>query len=376
MTVWFDEQKYEGTDFFKKTELANQFSFLKPVFEFSDFWFSDTQVWQTKTSGSTGAPKLIEISKYQMEASAKASLHFFLLNKDTDGLILCLSAAHVGGFMVLVRALIGDLDLWILEPSSKPIPSQSIIIKKKKWFVSMVPLQLEALIEENGIATSYFKGILLGGAAISAAHKLQLNPLQCPVNQSYGMTETVSHIALRKIYEPKKSIDFKNEPYILLPGIEIKQNENGCLVVKGAVTNDIWIQTNDLVKINDDKSFFFLGRIDGIINSGGLKVNPGELISHFEILFSRQELEFQILGISDQKLGEKVVLAFISNRKSIFHSSQYWAEVIGKLAKQLDPRILPRAVYGLNQFPKTQTMKYDLPALRSILKNSKPVWDK
>jgi len=375
MKVWFNEEEYPGLEFFRKTDLVHQFEFLQPVFGFIDFWFSDIKIWQTKTSGSTGNPKLIEISKHQMEASAKASLHFFLLEKESDGLVLCLSATHVGGFMVLVRAIIGDLDLWILEPSIRPFPAHFSIIKKKNWFVSLVPMQIDCLTEDNGNSSSFLKGILLGGATISEAHKSSMNHLQCPVYQSYGMTETVSHVAIRKIYEPNKIIDIENEPYLVLPEIEIGQNDSNCLKVRGRVTNQTWIQTNDIVKMNEDKSFFFLGRADDIINSGGLKVNPVDLKTALEDIIDK-ELEFLILGIPNQKLGEKVVLVFLANQNPIFFTYEYWKEIFGQVAKLLDPRTLPKGVFALKHIPKTHTMKYDLPSLRSILENSKPIWEK
>jgi O-succinylbenzoic acid--CoA ligase len=376
MKVWFNNKKYEGSDFFKNKDLVQKFYFLKPLFEFTNFWFSETQIWVAKTSGSTGIPKNIEISKNQMEASAKASLLFFDFEKKNDGLILCLSASHVGGFMVLVRAILGDLDLWILEPSSKPIPFSSEILKKRKWFVSMVPLQFASFIKEQENIISSFKGILLGGAPIQDSNELNLKSLQCPVYQSYGMTETVSHIAIRNIYKPKNVIDIKSQPFVILPGIEIRQNEQNCLKVKGAVTNQEWIQTNDLVKILDEKSFFFLGRVDDVINSGGLKINPIEIKSLLETVLFKQVLEFQILGIADQNLGEKVVLAFEINGNPEFQSEQFWPLVFEKLAEQIDSRLLPRSVFGLHQLPKTDNMKFDKPKLRLLIKDSRPIWEK
>jgi O-succinylbenzoic acid--CoA ligase len=254
MKVWFNNEKYEGSEFFNRTDLVQKFYFLKPLFEFTDFWFSETQRWVAKTSGSTGIPKEINISKHQMEASAKASLLFFDFEKKNDGLILCLSTSHVGGFMVLVRAILGDLDLWVLEPSSKPIPNQSEILKERKWFVSMVPLQFAFFIKEQENKSSFLKGILLGGAPIADSNQSNLKSLQCPVYQSYGMTESVSHIAIRNIYKPQNVLDFESHPYEILPGIEIGQDEQNCLKVKGAVTSQEWIQTNDMVKIID---FFY-----------------------------------------------------------------------------------------------------------------------
>jgi O-succinylbenzoic acid--CoA ligase len=217
---------------------------------------------------------------------------------------------------------------------------------------------------------------LLGGAPIQDSNELNLKSLQCPVYQSYGMTETVSHIAIRNIYKPKNVIDIKSQPFVILPGIEIRQNEQNCLKVKGAVTNQEWIQTNDLVKILDEKSFFFLGRVDDVINSGGLKINPIEIKSLLETVLFKQVLEFQILGIADQNLGEKVVLAFEINENPEFQSEQFWPLVFEKLAEQIDSRLLPRSVFGLHQLPKTDNMKFDKPKLRLLIKDSRPIWEK
>jgi O-succinylbenzoic acid--CoA ligase len=204
--------------------------------------------------------------------------------------------------MVLVRAILGDLDLWVLEPSSKPISNQSEILKERKWFVSMVPLQFAFFIKEQENKSSFLKGILLGGAPIADSNQSNLKSLQCPVYQSYGMTESVSHIAIRNIYKPQNVLDFESHPYEILPGIEIGQDEQNCLKVKGAVTSQEWIQTNDMVKIIDKKSFFVLGRVDDIINSGGLKVNPLEIKQLLEKVLLSLELEFQILGIHQRHL--------------------------------------------------------------------------
>ena len=375
MKVWFEGDAYDSLEFFKKTNLKNQFSFLESVFDFAEFWYSERKLWHTKTSGSTSEPKLVQISKKQIEISAKATIEYFDLSPISDGIVLCLSAVHVGGFMVLARAFVGNLDLWILPPSSKPFSDQPVHLLKKQWFVSMVPFQLSSFADDDlRSSTQYWKGILLGGAAVSEAQQEIVGLLQFPVYQSYGMTETVSHIAVRKLLAAALKQQNLSEPYRVLPGIEVKQEVNQCISIRGAVTLNRWVETKDVIELKDNRSFFIVGRLDDIINSGGIKVDPTVLKSLIKHQLTHENIDFEIIGIQDDKLGEKVVLVFVKPQNTDSIDALFWTSIFEKLKTSIDKRLLPKEIYTIQELPTTSSLKLDKQVLKKYLTLQSPIW--
>lgn len=372
MLLWIEDHSYEPTDFEAIHALSLDRPWLVPVLAFLRFWLSDQSEWRAQTSGSTSAPKTISISRSKIEGSASATVRYFSLMPETDGLILCLSAQHVGGFMVLARGLLAGLDVWILEPSSNPIPERSVLLKFRSWFISVVPMQLAAISNsENLLKESInWKGLLLGGAALSSTHIKQAQAFRCPVYQSYGMTETVSHIAVRQIRP-----DFSNEtPYSVLPGIEIKVDESACLAIKGEVTGFDWLQTHDRVTILNQTQFLYLGRVDDVINSGGLKMDPNQLKTMYMDAVVWDEDEFHVVALHDEKLGQKVVVVF-QNQRERFDSAQLERDLMN-LSQNVASVYLPKAIYWVENFPQTATFKLDRPALTQQLAHLQPVWEK
>jgi O-succinylbenzoic acid--CoA ligase len=311
------------------------------------------------------------ISKNQILASAEASLQYFNIDREC-GFILCLPAQHVGGFMVLARALVANSHLWILPPKSNPFPFDSGFFADTKWFVSLVPIQLTAFNENDELLqiTANWKGILLGGGDVGQSQLEFIQKIQCPVYQSFGMTETVSHIAIRDLKEGR------NLPYKILPGISIKANSSGCICIRGAVTNNLWIETRDQVNIISDTEFFHLGRIDDVINSGGIKIHPNEIKNLILNQLVSKTVNFELIGIADEVLGEKQVMIIEGQPPQEISDGAKIDNFFSQLYIEIDKKKLPKKVYSLEKLPRTQSMKIDKPELKRILKLTQPLWGK
>jgi O-succinylbenzoic acid--CoA ligase len=350
--------------------------FADAIVRFLGFWFSEYSFFKVSTSGSTSEPKEILLSRERIRASVRLTLDFFKPDSKTEGFVLCLPAAKVGGLMVLARALEANMDVLLLEPSLSPFKAKSPEAEEKKWLISMVPPQLESVLQSKEILeqSRNWKGVLLGGASVPQKLLLRIPRLKCPVYQSFGMTETVSHFALRKIWDPFQQLFTPDAPYIVLPGIEIRISPDYSLSVRGAVTEDQWIETHDLVKQAEGprQSFFFLGRKDEVVNSGGLKIHPEEIRQSWNHFFSDLEKEPFFLGIEDDLLGEKLVMVwedFSGQIKDIEKMMLEWAQ-------HVDPVKLPRAVFFLSHIPATSTLKVNRSLLKSHLAGQTPVWQK
>ena len=378
MTIWFKEIGYPSNLFFQQHLLAENHEFLKPVFEFANFYFSGKDTFEVKTSGSTGTPSKILLHRNQIETSARTSIDFFGLDKNEVGLILCIPANHIGGIMVLARSFLAGIDLWIVEPSSNGLPENSELLNKKKWFISMVPRQLDAVVENNKINrySKNWKGILVGGAEISKKTQGKIQELNCPVFQSYGMTETASHIAIKNHYLPNQNLKPEEIPFQILPGIQIKTEENGCLSILGKVTQNVWLQTKDTVNLVSENSFFLAGRMDDIINSDGLKINPESVKTIIFNYLPWKSINFELVGIHNSVFGEVLVMVFESNKTMIPDGEGFWSGFMANIRQNEDPKILPKAIYEIEKIPVTASLKVDKPALKTLLEKILPIWKK
>lgn len=282
------EIKYlnKNTDFIKKVDF-----FLKE-------WFSDTTKVSVQTSGSTGTPKIFQIEKEKMLNSAKMTCDFLGLEKGQKA-FLCLPTEYISGKMMLVRALERELILYAEEPSLSPLAS----LEEPMDFCAMTPLQVEHSLEKLYL----IKNLIIGGAEVSESLIGKINNQLSAINQqpatniyeTYGMSETLSHIALKQIYPVREKF------FTILDDVEISVDERGCLRIFAPKLNSEILQTNDLVELNGDREFRFLGRLDNVINSGGVKIFPEQL----EALVKKEiPNEVVFLGISDEVLGQKLVL--------------------------------------------------------------------
>jgi O-succinylbenzoic acid--CoA ligase len=304
------------------------------VREVSDFlteWNNDDPFIWANTSGSTGIPKRVKLSKSKMEASARMTGKFFGLNKGQNALLL-LSPEYIAGKMMIVRALIHEMDLILGRISS--IPFQKL--EMKIHFTAMIPTQVKELLS-NSVSFDKIEHLIIGGAPISDDLKEDISNLSTRCFATFGMTETLSHIALAEI--SKDDLLFET-----LPGIKIGLNKTNCLTISAPSLLDKEIETNDVVDIFEGNKFIWKGRSDFAINSGGVKLHP-ELIE--KKLASFIEQAFFISSEPDSKFGQVVVL-YIEHEKPLVLDLAL--EVLSKFEH-------PKKVYYKKSFVYTSTGK-------------------
>ncbi|WP_370589998.1 AMP-binding protein [Rufibacter sp. LB8] len=211
------------------------------------------QEFAIQTSGSTGTPKWLELTRDRMEASAKRTLRLFNLQPE-DRVLVCLNTEYIAGMMMLVRGFVGELHMTIVEPSGNPFAN--LDPEAEFDFVAMVPLQLQTILEQTPDKVeklNRMKAILLGGAPVSKQLEEKVQLLEVPVFQSYGMTETVSHVAVRRLNGPERK-DYYTAPSEII----LDQDERGCLTISADVTGNEILVTNDRVEMVDAHSFKWL----------------------------------------------------------------------------------------------------------------------
>lgn len=271
-------------------------AFERPIGEFLLDWLDQKEYVTIMTSGTTGKPKEIQLPKQAMIASALATGDFFGLEPG-DKALHCLSTDFIAGKMMIVRSLILGLDLDFVNPSSKPLSRNTTVYD----FAAMVPLQVQNSIS----ALKNVKKMIVGGAAMSPELIEKTKKLKTKIYETYGMTETITHIAAREISE---------KYFTVLPHIQIHTDERGCLVIEAPSITNQAIVTNDLVEISNGNQFVFLGRIDNVVNSGGVKLIPEVIEAK---LSGRIEKRFFVTGIPDATLGEKLVLVIEGAEQTI-----------------------------------------------------------
>lgn len=260
-------------------------------------WFSETDTITVKTSGSTGTPKAILLKKEQVINSAKATGDFFDLPENTTAL-LCLPIHYIAGKLMLIRALVLGWHLDVVPTNGNPLEK----VSKTYDFGAMVPLQLSNSISKIHL----IQKVIVGGGVVSKELEQQVHNVSSQIYATYGMTETITHIAVRKI--PTNSVQvssIEKSLYKVLPNVEIYKDSRNCLVIKAPKVADEVIFTNDVVDLISDTQFIWKGRFDNIINSGGIKLQP-EVIE--EKLSKAINSRFFVTGIPDTLLGEKLVL--------------------------------------------------------------------
>ncbi|MDG2432370.1 AMP-binding protein [Flavobacterium sp.] len=300
--------------------------FEKSIGDFLLDWFDQNSFIELQTSGTTGAPKLIRVKKKNMVNSALATGDFFDLQPG-DTALYCLPTRYIAGKMMLIRSFILGLEIDFVAPSSHPLDKNT----KRYDFVAMVPLQAQNSLKE----IENVKKLIVGGAKMSKTLEKSLLKVPTAVYETYGMTETITHIAAKKIGEKAFSI---------LPNITISQNDNNCLVIDAPRVADEQIVTNDLVELLNDHQFVFLGRIDNVVNSGGIKLIPEQIE---EQLAAHISARFFVGGISDTDLGEKLVLV-IEGEQTVL------PEVV---FESLDKYQKPKAVFYISKFVETDNGK-------------------
>lgn len=308
----------------------------RDLYAFIQTWFSDDDSISIYTSGSTGEPKEIKLPKKMMLRSAMRTLHFFDI-KPSGNIMLCLPVKYIAGMMMVVRAFAGSLNLITTSPQNLMLGSR----KEKLDLVALVPLQMENLLNGCQDLSSMSK-VILGGAPLSAALEQQiLSSFKGQVWETYGMTETITHVAVRKV---------GSEPQVFtaLPDITFTTDERECLVISDPYIQETPVITNDRVRLISSGSFQLLGRLDNVINSGGIKIQPEDLERTLEPYIDKR---FCITSLPNKKLGQMIVLV-VEKGVSL--------EKLMSAINVLDPHHRPKKIIEIDEIPANANGKTDL----------------
>jgi len=322
--------------------------FEQSTLRFCHDWVNGKQNFQLQTSGSTGAPKILTITREQMEASAALTIRALKLKSDYAALV-CLDTKYIGGQMMLVRCLTLGMNSIAVDPSSNPFdkipPSISID------FAAFVPYQLQTILNSsNSARLDELKCAIIGGAPLELFTKNKLRSLQCRFYATYGMTETISHIALQQL-----NGEHPQDYFEMLEDIEISKDDRGCLTIHANYLSPQKIITNDLVEIIDQKKFRWVGRWDNVINSGGIKVVPEKVELEVQQIFDDLRLRnrFFIFGLPDERLHQKVTLLVEGSP----FPKDVQVKIEMKLEEKLDRYQTPKELKFISSFLETENGK-------------------
>lgn len=305
-SVWIGGRSFNLAQLHDWINEKTPVEYLSKVKQVYENWYSDSAFFEVETSGSTGAPKTIRMSKEKMYFSALKSLRYFDLKKGQK-VLLALPADKIGGLMLIIRAIIGKLDLHHIQARLDPFNGWNA---EEIDFCSLTPSQLFAIKGDlkSLVKLRIIKRILLGGSDVNPA---LLSFIQHESNEyfhSYGMTETISHIAVRKLNGSNRSDHFR-----ALDGVSFASNEEDQLIICSEQLLDQDLVTNDLVTIIDEKTILWRGRKDNVVNSGGIKLIVEELEGKIKVFL---KLPFYLVGIPDDLLGEKLILVIEGDKFS------------------------------------------------------------
>ncbi len=289
-----DSFKLNGFHFNREDLCRVAYSFIKegedferPVGRFLLDWFDEKPYLETNTSGTTGKSKMIKVSKQAMVNSALATGDFFDLFAGNKALH-CLPTKYIAGKMMFVRSFVLGLDLDFVAPKANPLENSKTIYD----FAAMVPYQAQHSLND----IKRVKKIIIGGVYINKNLEKQLMKTRIDAFETYGMTETITHIAAKRIGE---------KAFTVLPNVTISYDENNCLMISAPRISDQIIRTNDLVQLVNENQFIFLGRFDNVVNSGGIKLIPEQIE---EKILPKLSTRFFVGGLPDELLGEKLVM--------------------------------------------------------------------
>ncbi len=316
----------------------HQEGFLGDLARFLADWRSASPVMQVQTSGSTGTPQVIQVEKTRMANSARATCTALRLKSGMSAM-LAMPLRYIAARMVVVRALLADLNLVPVTPSSSPFRN----IEQHIDFAALTPMQTYTSLETPDTAEKLrsVRCLLLGGGAISSSLAAKLAEFPHEVWSSYGMTETLSHIALRRLNGPNKS-----DWYTPLPGVSVSLTEEGTLSIHAPMVTAGDLVTTDLAEVDERGHFRILGRRDNIINSGGIKIQLEEVE---ELLAPVLKKPFCVSAVPDARLGEKLCL---------LHTGGEEPAVLDTLCRHVLPKYwVPRAYFAIAEVPLTETGK-------------------
>jgi O-succinylbenzoic acid--CoA ligase len=320
---------------FSKIEfLTTDLEYINQINQFIRDWFNEYDYIVSKTSGSTGIPKEIKLKKSFLRTSARMTGNYFNF-KETDNLLLSLPIFGIGGKMIVIRAIEFNTNLIVVSPQNNPLYLvQGYQIK----IASFVPYQINKIINEDHTLFDNIENILIGGAPMNQSIKNKLQSIKSNCFETFGMTETYSHIALKNIK--------KEDYFTVFDSIKI-DTINNCLFIKASSLGIDGLLTNDIIEIKNEKQFRFIGRFDNAINSGGIKLHPEEIEKKIEPLII---YPFFISKELNSEFGEIVILIIESTNQIKFDLNK-------KLKQVLTSFELPKKIYYIDKFSYTNTKK-------------------
>lgn len=349
--LWVGNRRFDAASLPQLVELHTRAAegIEKDLYAFLISWFSEGDTMRVQTSGSTGTPKVMQVSKCSMMNSACRTCSFLELHAG-DSLLLSMNLKYIGAQMMVVRALVGSLHLFLQEPSSHPLSA----LQDPVDFLSMVPMQLASSLQNAHEKALIDKArvLIVGGGAVDAQLEEALQTLPCKIYSTYGMTETLSHIAMRRLNGPERS-----EHYYPLEGVRLSLSSRDTLVIEVPDVCAGRLETNDRVCLYADGSFVVKGRVDNVINSGGVKIQIEEderlLQGHFPFPYA-------ITSVPDAFYGERVVLLA---EGIAAQDCARWLQVL----KEMMPRYhAPKEIFPVPGIPHTGNGKIDRKGCRLL----------
>lgn len=315
-----------------------QRNFLHEIEQFKQSWLTPEPTMAVHTSGSTGQPKSMQVEKVRMWDSALTTLQALGLQEGNTAL-LCMPLRYIAGQMMLVRSFAGQLQLIPVAPTSHPYAH----LHEAPDFAALTPMQVyESLkVPHERSLLRRTLCLIIGGGAISDPLAKAIATFPNPVFSTYGMTETLSHIALRRLNGPTAS-----DAYTPLTGVEISLSDEGCLCIYAPHVNSERLVTNDLAEILPNGSFRILGRRDNVICSGGIKMQAEAI----EQKLAPLHIHLMITSLPHNSLGEAITLLYESDK--VYNA--YIDEQCGLL---LDKYERPRFIIHVDKIPLTETGK-------------------
>ena len=319
----------------------------RDLYNFLADWFNESPYITVHTSGSTGTPKEFTVRKEQMIQSAILTCSFLNLRKG-DNALLCMPLQYIAGKMVVVRALVAGLTLILRTPSGHPLADVEVSLR----FAAMIPLQVFNTIQvpEERERLCQTEIVIVGGGAINKELEDEIRQLPNDIYSTYGMTETLSHIALRKLNGPDAS-----SAYTPFSSVKLCLSPEKTLVIQAPQVCDDTLVTNDLAEIHPDGTFTILGRKDNTINTGGIKV---QIESIEETLRSIISVTFAITAIPHPGLGEAIVL--------LVEKTTDTDSLPDRIASLLPKYQQPKYIRQVDAIPLTGSGKTDRKACRQL----------
>ncbi len=309
--------------------------------DFLSEWNDDAPTVRVKTSGSTGAPKPMDAEKCRMVASAKITCHFLRLNHG-DSALLCLPLDYIAGKMMVVRALTWGLRLISVEPCAHPLAS----LAEVPDFAAVTPMQAwESMrVPDEKRLFSQIPNVIIGGGAVDKGLAEILRAMPNAVWSTYGMTETLSHVALRRLSGPDAS-----DWYTPFEGVDVSLDGRGCLVISAPAVCAQTLTTNDIAEVttspDGSRKFRIVGRADNVICSGGIKIQAEQVE---RLLDGRISVPYVVTWQPDERLGQAVTLVLEGGD----------VDLARQACDELLPRYWrPKHIVSVNQIPRTETGK-------------------